>query len=187
MLSNFKSIVSLQNQVRQVQLAQTKLNALLDTLKTNQSDFATMLDGLEASLDQLPKRGAAAGGMGGMGGGMESGSGEELAREQAFNLAEDIDASLLTMADQLSTCVESLNSHTERAIDPSNPLSAVVKILNVHQNSLNWIEQNAQELQTALNTAQRGMAQMQVQDPAQMRLAARMNEYGYDNQWQRQY
>lgn len=90
---------------------------------------------------------------------------------------------LLNMADTLASTVASLNTATERQLDPDNPLAAVLKILNVHHNSLSWIDDTASQLQHALTAVQRNVSQMQVQDQTQMR-GTRQNAYG-DGQWQR--
>lgn len=166
MLENFKKIVQLQNQVRNVQVAQVKLNALLETIKAHQSDFHTLLDQLETSMDQLPKRAQA--------------SPEELRREEAFALAEEIDSALLNMGDQLAQTIGTLNSTTEKSMDPTNPLSAVLKILNLHQNSLGWLDSTANELQNALQAAQRNVSQLQVSDQATMR-GRDQQEYAYQS------
>ena len=155
MLDNFKKIVQLQNQVRNVQVAQVKLNALLETIKSHQSDFHSLLDQLESSVEQLPKRAQL--------------SAEEMRREEAFQLAEEIDSALLNMGDQLGATIQTLNSTTEKTMDPSNPLSGVLKILNVHQNSLEWLDSTANELQNSLTAAQRNVSSLQVADQSQVR------------------
>ena len=170
MLENFKKIVQLQNQVRNVQLAQVQLNALLGTIKAHQGEFHGLLDQLESSVESLPRR-------------TQQLSAEELRREEAFLLAESIDRDLLNMSDALASTVQALNASTERQLAPDNPLSAVLKILNVHQNTLTWLDTSAGELQTSLQSAQRNVAQMQGQE--QTARGARLNEY--DAQWQRQY
>lgn len=148
MLGNFKKIVQLQNQVRNVQLAQAQLNGLLGTIKAHQSEFHSLLDNLEGAVESLPKRAQI--------------SAEELRREEAFILAESIDRDLLNMSDALSSTVSQLNTSTERQLSPDNPLSAILKILNVHQNSLNWLEDSAGELQNSLQSVQRNVSQITV-------------------------
>ena len=144
MLGNFKKIVQLQNQVRNVQLAQAQLNGLLGTIKAHQGEFHSLLDNLEGAVESLPKRAQM--------------SAEELRREEAFLLAESLDRDLLNMSDALSSTVVSLNTATERSLAPDNPLSAILKILNVHQNSLNWLEDSASELQNSLQSVQRNVS-----------------------------
>lgn len=168
LLANFKRIVALQTQARNVQVAQGRLNALLDTIKSHQSDFNVLLDQLESSVEQLPKRATP--------------SAEEMRREEAFALAEEIDAALLHMADQLGGTVSALNAATEKQMDPTNPLSAVLKILNVHQNSLAWLDTTAADLQKELTATQRGVSQLQVQDQSQGR-AMRQDYQAYQGRY----
>lgn len=139
MLENLKKIIHLQNQVTSVQKQQTQLNGLLDTIRTNQEEFNTVLDELEEKVNQLPKR---------------SGN-DDLKREEAYELAEVIDNSLLNMSETLSKSIQSLNNNTERHLDPNNPLTAVLKILNHHMTSLQWIEHSSEQLALKINVAQR--------------------------------
>jgi peptidoglycan hydrolase CwlO-like protein len=84
MLDNFKKIVQLQNQVRNVQTAQTQLHALLATIQAHQAEFHSLLDNLEAGVDSLPSSRAA-------GANQQMMAPEEMRREEAFQLAEQID------------------------------------------------------------------------------------------------
>jgi hypothetical protein len=198
MLENFKKIVQLQNQVRNVQLAQTQLHTLLGTIQDYQAEFHQRLDELERGVDAIPQRGTV--------------SGEEMRREEAYRLAEQIDRTwpahkggkrivgeyfnqecsccvvgssgdLLNMSDTLASTVTSLNASTERSLEPAHPLSAVVKILNVHQDALAWLEEQTQEVGRALTATQSNVQSMQVQEQSSNMRAQRLSEY--DAQWQR--
>jgi nuclear pore complex protein Nup62 len=85
MLDNFKKIVQLQNQVRNVQTAQTQLHALLATIQAHQAEFHSLLDNLEAGVDSLPSSRAAGANH------QQMMAPEEMRREEAFQLAEQID------------------------------------------------------------------------------------------------
>lgn len=96
-----------------------------------------MLDTLEKQVETIPKRAL---------------TGDELKREEAYTLAEEIDSSLTNMSDSLVDTIRTLNMSTDRQFDPTNPFSAVLKILNVHMNSLQWIENNASEVENLLES-----------------------------------
>jgi hypothetical protein len=89
---------------------------------------------------------------------------------------------LLNMSDALASTVLSLNKSTERTLDPSNPLAAVLKILNVHQDALGWLDGTARDVAAALAQTQRHVQQMQVQEQTNSRARA-----DYEAQWQRHY
>jgi len=168
MLDNFKKIVQLQNQVRNVQAAQTQLHALLATIQAHQQECHQMLDQLESQVEALPPRANPAP--------------EEMRREEAFALAEQIDRDLLNMSDALASTVSSLNASTERSLAPTNPLSSVLKILNVHQDALGWLDGTARDVSASLAQTQRAVQQLQVQEQTSSRARAE-----FDQSWQRHY
>uniref|UniRef100_A0A8D2M5J5 Nucleoporin NSP1-like C-terminal domain-containing protein n=1 Tax=Zonotrichia albicollis TaxID=44394 RepID=A0A8D2M5J5_ZONAL len=67
-------------------------------------------------------------------------------RERTYKLAENIDAQLKRMAQDLKDITEHLNTSRGPA-DTSDPLQQICKILNAHMDSLQWIDQNSAVLQ----------------------------------------
>lgn len=47
---------------------------------------------------------------------------DEIKREDAYRLAEDIDNQLVQMSDSLKDTIEHLNKSTARSMDPQNPV-----------------------------------------------------------------
>jgi len=78
-----------------------------------------------ASLDSIPRR---------------ISSSDELKREETYRLAEDIDNSLHDMSDSLINTISLLNKTADRQLDTNNPLSQILKILNIHMDSIQWIQ-----------------------------------------------
>ncbi|XP_039573444.1 nuclear pore glycoprotein p62-like [Passer montanus] len=64
----------------------------------------------------------------------------------SYKLAENIDAQLKRMAQDLKDITEHLNTSRGPA-DTSDPLQQICKILNAHMDSLQWIDQNSAVLQ----------------------------------------
>ncbi|CAH2315921.1 nuclear pore glyco p62 [Pelobates cultripes] len=67
-------------------------------------------------------------------------------RAAQYKLAENIDAQLKRMAQDLKDVIEHLNTSTGPG-DTNNPLQQICKILNAHMDSLQWIDQNSALLQ----------------------------------------
>lgn len=61
-------------------------------------------------------------------------------REYTLRLAENIDTQLKQMSEDLKEIIEHLNE-ANRAQDSSDPIVQIVKILNAHMNSLQWLVQ----------------------------------------------
>nr|XP_021390286.2 nuclear pore glycoprotein p62-like [Lonchura striata domestica] len=64
----------------------------------------------------------------------------------SYKLAENIDAQLKRMAQDLKDIIDHLNTSGGPA-DSSDPLQQICKILNAHMDSLQWIDQNSAVLQ----------------------------------------
>uniref|UniRef100_A0A8C7LKW0 Nuclear pore glycoprotein p62 n=1 Tax=Oncorhynchus kisutch TaxID=8019 RepID=A0A8C7LKW0_ONCKI len=67
-------------------------------------------------------------------------------RERTYKLAENVDAQLKRMSQDLKEIIEHLNTSSGPA-DNSDPLQQICKILNAHMDSLQWIDQNSVLLQ----------------------------------------
>ena len=66
-------------------------------------------------------------------------------REYTYRLAENIDTQLKQMSEDLKEIIEHLNE-ANRAQDSSDPIVQIVKILNAHMNSLQWLVQRTNML-----------------------------------------
>lgn len=138
-------IVNLQKSVAGAQIAQVKLNSVLDTIRTNQQDLLHMIERLEKDVES--SRGS-----------LKPGS-DELKREEAYKMAEDVDAQLMQMSDSLAEIVSRLNQSTEQRMDPTNPMTNIIKILNVQAASLQWIEDTTVDLDKKLHQAHGALQQ----------------------------
>lgn len=57
------------------------------------------------------------------------------------------------MSIHLKDMINKLNEAYDKSVDPNNKLAQIVKILNSHLSSLQWIDQKSSELQIAIQNA----------------------------------
>lgn len=137
---NGNKIIELHNGVLEVTESQTLLGNELETIKRDQEYLSQMIKEIEKLVDQSNKRNMR--------------TKDELNREKAYKLAEDIDSQLMQMSDTIKETVIKLNRSNEQNIDPRNALNQIVKILNNQVTALQWIEGKSEDLETKLQKAQ---------------------------------
>lgn len=119
-----------------------ELDANLNTISSYQQELRTSLEQLEDDVDkmyetqtQLPEA-------------------ADIEREQTFQMAIDIDNQLNSMNKTLKDTVEQLNASFFSQTDEKNPMTQIIKILNVHQNTLQSIEQKTSGLNREITDIQ---------------------------------
>ncbi|XP_035181561.1 nucleoporin-62 C-terminal-like protein isoform X2 [Oxyura jamaicensis] len=132
LIENGEKITSLHREVEKVKLDQKRLDQELDFILSQQKELEDLLTPLEESVKE------------------QSGTihlqHADEEREKTYKLAENIDAQLKRMAQDLKDIIEHLNTSGGPA-DTSDPLQQICKILNAHMDSLQWIDQNSALLQ----------------------------------------
>ncbi|XP_057285599.1 nuclear pore glycoprotein p62-like [Pezoporus wallicus] len=132
LIENGEKISSLHREVEKVKLDQKRLDQELDFILSQQKELEDLLTPLEESVKE------------------QSGTiylqHADEERERTYKLAENIDAQLKRMAQDLKDIIEHLNTSGGPA-DTSDPLQQICKILNAHMDSLQWIDQNSAVLQ----------------------------------------
>ncbi|XP_022380614.1 nucleoporin-62 C-terminal-like protein [Enhydra lutris kenyoni] len=132
LIENGEKITTLHGEVEKVKLDQQRLEQELDFILSQQKELEDLLTPLEEFVKD------------------HSGAPYlQLADEdhgKTYKLAENIDAQLKRMAQDLKDIVEHLNRVGSPA-DTTDPLQQICKILNAHMNSLQWINQNSGMLQ----------------------------------------
>ncbi|KAM6252394.1 nuclear pore glycoprotein p62-like isoform 1-T1 [Spheniscus humboldti] len=132
LIENGEKITSLHREVEKVKLDQKRLDQELDFILSQQKELEDLLTPLEESVKE------------------QSGTiylqHADEERERTYKLAENIDAQLKHMAQDLKDIIEHLNTSGGPA-DTSDPLQQICKILNAHMDSLQWIDQNSAVLQ----------------------------------------
>ncbi|XP_068848078.1 nuclear pore glycoprotein p62 [Capricornis sumatraensis] len=132
LIENGERITSLHREVEKVKLDQKRLDQELDFILSQQKELEDLLSPLEESVKE------------------QSGTVHlqhaDEEREKTYKLAENIDAQLKRMAQDLKDIIEHLNTSGGPA-DTSDPLQQICKILNAHMDSLQWIDQSSALLQ----------------------------------------
>ncbi|KAI5104961.1 nuclear pore glycoprotein p62 [Silurus meridionalis] len=132
LVENGEKITSLHKDMEKVKLDQRRLDQELDFILSQQKELEDLLIPLEESVKE------------------QSGTiymqNADEERERTYKLAENVDAQLKRMSQDLKEIIEHLNTSNGLA-DTSDPLQQICKILNAHMDSLQWVEQNSVLLQ----------------------------------------
>ncbi|XP_071023902.1 nuclear pore glycoprotein p62-like [Oncorhynchus clarkii lewisi] len=132
LVENGEKITSLHREMEKVKLDQRRLDQELDFILSQQKELEDLLSPLEESVKE------------------QSGTiymqNADEERERTYKLAENVDAQLKRMSQDLKEIIEHLNTSCGPA-DTSDPLQQICKILNAHMDSLQWIDQNSVLLQ----------------------------------------
>ncbi|XP_069009917.1 nucleoporin 62 like [Embiotoca jacksoni] len=132
LVENGEKITSLHKEMEKVKLDQRRLNQELDFILSQQKELEDLLCPLEESVKE------------------QSGTiymqNADEERERTYKLAENVDAQLKRMSQDLKEIIEHLNTSSGPA-DTSDPLQQICKILNAHMDSLQWVDQNSVLLQ----------------------------------------
>ncbi|XP_060688131.1 nucleoporin 62 like [Hemiscyllium ocellatum] len=132
LIENGEKITALHREAEKVKLDQKRLDQELDFILSQQKELEDLLEPLEQSVrDQH---------------GTIYLQHADEEREHTYKLAENIDAQLKRMAQDLKEIIQHLNS-TSSSSEISDPLQQICKILNAHMDSLQWIDQSSVLLQ----------------------------------------
>jgi len=134
LLNNGENILKLNDTVARVRQDQERLDHELDFVNGQQAELEEALRPLEISLSgNVPV---------------------DTERERTYQLAENLDAQLKRMSEDLKEVISHLNLGN-RSSDSSDPVAQIAKILNAHMDSLQWIDSNAQNIEKQLSQVQR--------------------------------
>ncbi|KAG7282244.1 hypothetical protein CRUP_038412 [Coryphaenoides rupestris] len=132
LVENGEKITSLHKEMEKVKLDQRRLNQELDFILSQQKELEDLLSPLEESVKEQSTTIY-----------MQNADEE---RERTYKLAENVDAQLKRMSQDLKEIIEHLNTSSGPS-DTSDPLQQICKILNAHMDSLQWVDQNSVLLQ----------------------------------------
>uniref|UniRef100_A0A8C2C265 Nuclear pore glycoprotein p62 n=1 Tax=Cyprinus carpio TaxID=7962 RepID=A0A8C2C265_CYPCA len=128
LVENGEKITALHKDMEKVKLDQRRLDQELDFILSQQKELEDLLCPLEESVKE------------------QSGTiymqNADEERERTYKLAENVDAQLKRMSQDLKEIIEHLNTSSGPA-DTADPLQQICKILNAHMDSLQWVEQNS--------------------------------------------
>jgi nuclear pore complex protein Nup62 len=69
----------------------------------------------------------------------------DVERSQTYLMAETLDSQLKQMSEELKEVIEHLNEANKFA-DSTDPMTTMIKILNAHFSSLQWVEDKSQTI-----------------------------------------
>ncbi|XP_075908019.1 nuclear pore glycoprotein p62 isoform X2 [Petromyzon marinus] len=132
LIENGDMITSLHKDVEKVKLDQKRLDQELDFILSQQRELEDLLVPLEDSVKEQT--------------GTIYMQHADEERQHTYKLAENIDAQLKRMAQDLKEIIEHINTSSS-SHNSTDPLQQICKILNAHMDSLQWIDQNTVFLQ----------------------------------------
>lgn len=150
MHANLHKIRELEYGVSVVKSYQEELAKKLEQVGMSQKDHTLLIEKMEEQIrrQESEKSGVAA-------------EGEDMKREEAYKLAEDIDKELTKMKNNLKDVTTKVNNSSSVAQSKARGGAAqhIIKILNFQMDSLSWIERKTTELESRLITADQGLNQ----------------------------
>lgn len=147
---NQRGLTAMADQVQRLLLAQKELDHTMSTITGTQDSLEQTLNQLEKQVNELVEKN-----------GPRHVTDADLEREQTFQLATSIDRDLAGMLETLKSVVGSLNSAFVRS-EEGGSAGQIVKILNAHNSSLNWLEASAKKAEQELNTVTRQLKNVEL-------------------------
>ncbi|KAK9710973.1 Nsp1-like C-terminal region [Popillia japonica] len=130
LITNGEKILSLNKGIERVKQQQEQLDQELDFVLAQQKELEDLIAPLEKELEDIPVT--------------------DLDRHRTYQMAETLDTQLKQMSEDLKEIIEHLNE-SNKLQEMSNPIIQIGRILNVHMNSLQWIDRNTTKITTHLD------------------------------------
>jgi len=144
---NGEAIVNLNEDVEKVKADQTRLEHELDFIKGLQTELEDVLKPLEASV--APSSSTATQSLNTSGINVTAGIDNE--RERVYQKAEQIDAQLQRMSEDLKEIIVHINAQNRAQDDSNDPIVQIGRVLNAHMDSLQWVDQSMVQVQKKLD------------------------------------
>ncbi|KAI9798625.1 MAG: hypothetical protein M1825_005049 [Sarcosagium campestre] len=149
LVENGEKITKLYTSTFDAERASSEVERQLSAVEGQQDELSGWLDRYEREVDEMTSKQVGQG---------EALQGPDQERERTYKLAERLSDRMDEMGADLKSMIEEINSASV-ALSQTNkeedPLSQIVKILNGHLSSLQWIDQNAATLQAKVLAAQK--------------------------------
>lgn len=143
LMQNGDKIIELNGTLDKVKAEQSALEHELDFIASQQGELDEMLKPLEEAV-----RSQGASSM------YEHHA--DVERENTYQLAEDVDAQLKRMMQDLTEVIHHVNqSNTGQGASSNSPMNQLARVLNAHMDSLQWIDDNTAALQRKLEDVRR--------------------------------
>lgn len=134
----------------------TKLRTDLDTVHRHQEHLSTKLDSISAQQADLEQVLANLENTVALCRDRQNLSEDEKRREETYKLAQTVDSYLHGMDDTVKDILAVLNSSAEQ-FDPLNPMGKILKVLNAHTTTLQWIDAESSKLDQCIAQAQQNL------------------------------
>jgi len=135
LFTNSEEIIRLNEKVEMIQTSQSDLERHLELIATKQNELHELLNTLESEVDKLNT---------------SSPTPADQDREMGYQLADRMNSQLLVMNKTLKELIDKLNASANTPED-DNPVGQMIQILNIHLNSLQWVDQNSTILSEKIN------------------------------------
>jgi len=129
LMTNGDRITKINEGIKKVKDDHANMENAMDAVKANQRDLDHILDVLE---DSLPANIIV-----------------EPEREHLYNMSVDINTQLQQMSEDLKEVIRHLNE-SNKALDRNDPVAHILKIMNEHTDTLQWMEDNASQVKQSL-------------------------------------
>jgi chromosome segregation ATPase len=136
LMANSEKILQLHEQVELIQASQGDLDRTLELVQTKQNELHQLLNNLETEVDKLNTA--------------QPLSPADKEREMGYELADRVNRQLSGMNNSLKELIDKINASVETQ-DDKNPVGQVIQIMNIHLNSLQWIDQNVKNLEEKIS------------------------------------
>ena len=144
---NGETIVNLNEDVEKVKADQTRLEHELDFIKGLQDELEDVLKPLEASV--TTPNSTISGNLNA--GGLNVTAGVDTEREQVYQKAEQMDAQLQRMSEDLKDIIVHINAQNRAQDDSNDPIVQIGRILNAQMDSLQLVDQSMGQVQKKLD------------------------------------
>ncbi|KAI9825634.1 MAG: FG-nucleoporin nsp1 [Thelocarpon impressellum] len=153
LVENGDKIQKLYASTYEAERASSEVERQLSSVEGQQDELSGWLDRYEKEVDEMFSRQLGPG---------EGLQGPDQERDRTYKLAEKLSDRLDDMGKDLKTMIEEINNASttlSKTSKTEDPLAQIVKILNSHLSSLQWIDQNASALQAKISAAQNQASQ----------------------------
>lgn len=134
LIENGEKVTLLNNEVERVKAEQRRLDRELDFILSQQEELEELLKPIENQMKSHHM--------------IQHVQHSDVERERTYNLAENIDVQLKRMMEDLREIIERINnSNVTPNQGTDETMLQIGKILNSHMDSLQWIDQNSNQLQ----------------------------------------
>ncbi|KAI9855490.1 MAG: FG-nucleoporin nsp1 [Vezdaea acicularis] len=148
LVENQEKISNLYGVTYQAERESTEISRQLSNVENQQEELSVFLDRYEREVEEMMGKQMVTG---------EGLQGPDQERERTYQMAERLSSRLQGMGTDLTTMIDEINiasSSLSKNNKTDDSLSQIVRVLNSHLSSLQWIDQNTSALHAKVTAAQ---------------------------------